>query len=182
MVSRQRLRKHVGGFAKELRRASKRQVIKAPDLARRIGRSLATVRHYYEGYMLPSFAIAELMSEILDAPTLLELVKVARTKQCHNCQRDFVDVSPTSTRHYCSDLCEVIYKKRHKGESSRYRAFELKRELVVTNQALKAHQDGILATCMECEPEGLCRTPRCPLQVHTLSPFQVDPRFKEKSA
>lgn len=136
---------------------------------------------WLHGRALPRLDRAIKLAEILDWPDLVEIVREGRTGNCQRpgCDRTFVTETGKS-RLYCSPRC---YKLVHEYDLSFAHARRRKlggEAAVLHAQAAEGRaaveelgelRRSVAAMCTECEPEGYCRTPACPLRV--VSPLPL---------
>ncbi len=115
-----------------------------------LGVSPTAIGYYCQARYLPRPEIAVRIAEILDSHELAKMVTVGRIIRCVECGRE--RLRGTTRRRFCSDACR---SKAHKG---------------MVDLPLSGIQAAVDAFCMECEPEGVCRTPGC-----TIQPFSPLP-------
>jgi len=68
---------------------------------------------------------------------------------------------------FCGPDCKQTARKRSQGVSA-------ERHLNVVSHRLRDHQEAVLAHCMGCEPDGLCRTATCRLRPVSPLPLAAD--------
>lgn len=156
-----------------LARELARQGVTQLALAQGIYAQHQTVSNWVRGKTLPMHESAVLVGQFLDAPGLVRLSAELHTRSCAYCGTDFIYGGRQERVKYCSVRCA---SRGHKpsdvaySESRRYARAKLNAERV------KLYRETVDTFCRECEPEGLCRTPRCPIQVAGLSPLPVSVR------
>jgi transcriptional regulator with XRE-family HTH domain len=110
-------RTHASRFALELRRAIKARGASKLRIseATRIPRS--NLGYYLAGRNLPTISTARTLSEVLDAPRLLEIVIAGRTVRCGRpgCPRTFL-YEGGKPKVYCSEDCRELGYKMRAGE------------------------------------------------------------------
>jgi hypothetical protein len=137
--------------------------------------------HSWEkGDSLPKLETALLLASILEWPSLGGIVRAARTRVCERpgCGKTFVTESGR-VRMYCGARCRQIvheyYKGRHQDRKSltdlEAAARAAEQEAKADHQELGEHRSAVAAMCRDCEPEGYCRTPACPLRL--VSPLPL---------
>lgn len=137
-------------YSVALRDAMHRRGVLSRVLAEAVGVSRNAVCFYREGRYLPRPDVAGRIAEYLDAPELHKLASSGRRIRCVTCGRTVL--RGKTRRRYCSAEC--------------WRA-------VARNPPLaeNAERAAIDAYCRGCEPEGVCRTPACPLQPFSPLPL-----------
>lgn len=172
-------------FGRELERAVRTRGVAFRELERTLGVGHTSLDNYRRGLSLPKCEKAALMAEVLDWPRLAALVVEARTATCarHGCGRRFRNEGGSPKR-YCGEPCRRIAENvriasrraRQAGQtgSARSRSAEVRRlrsGLAIASDQLAIAVAAIAAMCAECEPEGRCRTPDCPLRAHSPLPL-----------
>jgi DNA-binding XRE family transcriptional regulator len=137
------------------------------EVARRLGYTETTVSAWARGEKMPLHQSAVAVAELLDRPALADKSLAVRTKECLICHRAFVDMGKYRKGKYCSDRCNKAANARRSRGVTRVREDLAKKRL-------RIYQDTVDAYCRECEPEGVCRTPECPIQEAGLSPLRVE--------
>jgi DNA-binding XRE family transcriptional regulator len=159
--------------------------------------SRASVVEFRNGRNLPTLEVALRIAEALNEPRLAEIVRQARTMACQRCGRPFVNERGFPKR-YCSAGCRELGQpeSRNRRSSAEAAVMILRGEMLRMGQVRKqsigraltmlddfhaparealavvdAYQDAVTAMCASCEPDGLCRTPECPLRA--VSPLSL---------
>jgi hypothetical protein len=136
---------------------------------------------WLHGRALPRLDRAIQLAEILDWPALIQITRDGRTGTCQRpgCGRTFVSETGKS-RMYCSDRCRALVheydlssshalRKKVGGEVAVLRLQAAEGRAVL--EELDEIRRSVAAFCNECEPEGYCRTPTCPLRVSSPLPL-----------
>lgn len=137
-------------FSAALRLALRTQDVTRTDLARRVGVSPEAVSNYLRARYLPRPDIADAIADVLVSPRLSQLASTGRLIRCAMCGR--ATWRGQTKRRYCSNQC-----------------WDKSRTNLPPGQS--ATQAAIDAFCGACEPEGVCRTPECPLQPFSPLPL-----------
>lgn len=135
------------------RRMRERGLTRRYQVAEAIGVTPTMVGYWLSGRYLPSLEKAAELADHLDGPEILFLVRQASVGTCRVCLAPFTRITGNTRtrREYCNIECQRAY---HKGVSAKSKH---PAELAIADY------------CAGCEPEGLCRTPDCPLRAY--SPF-----------
>ena len=139
-----------------------------------IGGSRSTLRQYLAGYNLPRLGTAAKLAQALQEPRLLSICRQGRTRDCNTCGKPYVDENGSPSR-YCSERCTNAAKKLRIRPSNE-RDFELvvaERTAEVFEAQLHGYHGAVANMCRSCEPEGVCRTPDCPLRSVSPLPLAV---------
>jgi hypothetical protein len=136
---------------------------------------------WLHGRSLPRLDRAIKLAEVLDWPALAAIAREGRTGTCQRegCNRTFITEGGKS-RMYCSPRCYKLVheynlsfaharRKQIGGEEA-----ELRLQAAEGRAALDEIaelQRSVAAMCNECEPDGYCRTPDCPLRI--VSPLPL---------
>ena len=156
-------------FGKELARAMRERYVSKAAVADGCDLAYSVVQHYIKGYSLPKLSTATRIADSLSWPRLADIAREGRTMQCRTCGGDFIDEG--TQKAYCSNLCMVIDQKKHRGMDGRKRASmaeDVSRRAMTELSAFKIAINGM---CTSCEPDGVCRTPDCPLR--NVSPLPL---------
>lgn len=137
-------------------------------LARKTQVSPHTVRRWRRGLAIPRMDTAARAADVLFYPSLLDIVRKARTRVCDFCGREFMDDGNAIRARYCSRRHESAYRNRE-ARPVKYEAFVTRK-----HDAVKL-QTAVDAYCWGCEPEGVCRTPECELR--GVSPLKLERRL-----
>jgi len=157
-------RAHARRFAIELDRAVVRSGMSLRGLARTVGLSRSALHFYREGVTMPSLETAARLADVLGAPRLVEIAASSRSGSCAQCSRPFTSAAGAGNRRYCSEDCRVIAYRLRMSPPARERA-------IVAERRATRYADAVAEFCRACEPEGICRTPECPLRV--VSPLPI---------
>jgi len=136
---------------------------------------------WLHGRGLPRLDRAIQLAEVLDWPLLVEITREGRTGTCQRqgCSRTFITETGRS-RMYCSPRCYKLVHEYDLGFAHAQRRKLGGEEAMLHAQAAegRAHIEeleelrrSVASMCNECEPEGYCRTPDCPLRV--VSPLPL---------
>ena len=145
---------------------------------------------WLHGRALPRLDRAIKLADILDWPKLAEICREGRTGTCQRqgCGRSFM-TEGGKCRMYCSPRCykiaheyELGYAHAERKKAGGAQALLLKQaaEGRAALEELQELRRSVATMCDECEPEGYCRTPNCPLRVVSPLPLaRVQPKSKE---
>jgi hypothetical protein len=122
--------------------------------------------YWRTGRMLPRHETAIRLADALSWPRLRTLAEDARRKTCVVDGIAFIDDSGSDNRRYCSTSCHEVADKARSGRPTRVTAAGAERRAERLSAA-------VVAMCLACEPEGVCRTADCPLRA--VSPFRCVP-------
>ena len=167
-------------------------------LAKAAGVSRASIVEIRHGRNLPTLEVALRIAEALASPAMAEIVRAARTMPCQRCGRPMLNEAGLQKR-YCSAACRSLVKAQRRHTEAEEGVQILRQELLRTGPvrkqsigraltlfdvgrhdareavaAVDAYQDAVAGMCAACEPEGLCRTPECPLR--GVSPLALESR------
>lgn len=163
-------------FGAELARARKARGIGTRQIQDQVGVSRSTLRQYEAGYNLPSLNVATELAEALCCPRLVELIVAARTQRCPVCGGMFVNRG--TPQRYCSDRCHGVAQKKRVGVSTAHRADVAERNLAEALSTIGDFRTAVASMCVECEPEGFCRQPECPLRL--VSPLPLSAQIRTR--
>lgn len=170
-------------FGAQLQRAMTARKMRPFHIFKRAGGGFShySFNAWLHGRSLPRLDRAIKLAEVLDWPQLAQIAREGRTGTCQRpgCNRTFITETGKS-RMYCSPRC---YKLVHEYDLS----FSHAKRKKLGSEAAVLHQQAaegravvkelgelrrsVAAMCHECEPEGYCRTPACPLRV--VSPLPL---------
>lgn len=184
-------------FGRELVKACETRGVLRTELHRTTGIGRTALDNYRTGASLPKLEVARTLAVALEWPRLAEIVKRARTKTCARCGRPFHnDGGNQGAKRYCSPACREVARAdaiasrrtRQAGQTGdgrrRYQALaRLRSGIRIAEQRAAELQDAIAAMCADCEPEGLCRTPACPLRGFSPLPMarhEVEGRMRSE--
>ena len=156
----------------ELRRALRHRGMTQLALADLIGVSPKTVQAWAQGRKLPLHESVVTAADAMDWPGLVRVSLAVRTKTCElaACGRLFTDMGLYRKARFCGPRCAgTDFARRVRARTAVRDEFARRR--------LPIYVAAVDTFCRECEPEGLCRTPACPIQVAGLSPLRVDKRL-----
>jgi hypothetical protein len=181
-VSRQR---PYAAFGRALRDAMSASRYTSVRLSREAEYASSRLSDARMGKTLPTEQNVARLARLLDAPHLVTLAHEHLHRTCATCGVAFIQErrGPREAR-FCGDTCRRRWhsrqETRRKDEARPDRVRSLARqntslldrieELAAENAAAQAVFD---AFCMECEPEGACRTPSCVIQVSGRSPLPL---------
>lgn len=166
-------------FGLELQRACAVRDVTLKELAFSQGIGHTTLWHYRFGHSLPKVERATTLAVALDWPKLRDLVVKARTRTCRRtgCGVTFINDIGSEARKYCMPACAHIaanlkqaqMRGRSAGQTGSHQAKRaqiqrLRSGLRIADERALPLAGAIAAMCADCEPEGLCRTPLCPLR------------------
>lgn len=181
-------------LGRELTKAVTTRGIPYKEVERVTGIGHTTMDNYRRGVSFPKTAAAAILAQVLDWPKLLEIVKRGRTGRCRRpgCGRTFYNEGGTP-KAYCNVTCRKLHENeriasrrirqggqlaartpagimtesRRKAEAIRL----LRSGLTIAEDRNVILLEAIAAMCRDCEPEGVCRTPDCPLRPHSPLPL-----------
>lgn len=142
-------------FGGALRRALLDARMSQSELARQIGTTQAAVYNWVSGRHLPMVETGARIADVLDQPRVLRLLIEMRTMKCEVCARTLVRGSKSS-RVFCGSDCARLAEKGAKRTQFR---------------DPEGRQSAIERMCRSCEPDGVCRTPDCPLRRYSPFPY-----------
>ena len=136
---------------------------------------------WLHGRSLPRLDRAIKLAEVLDWPLLVEIAREGRTGTCQRqgCDRTFITETGKS-RMYCTPRCYKLAHEYGLGFAHAQRKKLGSEAAVLHQQAAEGRaaieelgelRRSVAAMCADCEPEGYCRTPACPLRV--VSPLPL---------
>lgn len=137
-------------FSARLRLSMRARAVTRNGLAEAIGVTGTMVGFYCRASYMPRPDVGVRIAEFLADPELARLAANGRKIRCAVCGR--VTWRGVTRRRYCSADCW-----------SKARA--------LTPKGASGPQVAIDAYCLGCEPEGMCRTPECPLQPFSPLPL-----------
>lgn len=155
-------------WASMLRMAVKTKGISWAELARETPISSSCLMKMKRGERIISLEVAERLAHALDMPALSLGVIEMRTKTCVVCNGTFVDRGKNHYARTCSDACLSTRRMREARQVTHER---LGRQHLVMKRRIEKYTLSVLAFCRACEPEGMCRTPKCELR--TVSPLPL---------
>lgn len=135
-------------FGRELDRALAKRDIGRNELWRATGIGRTALDNYRTGSSLPRTEAAAAIATVLDWPELLEIVRRARTR--------------------ARQAGQTGDGRRRYQEVARLRS-----GIRVVQERSADQAAAIAAMCAACEPQGVCRTPDCPLRVFSPLPLAV---------
>jgi transcriptional regulator with XRE-family HTH domain len=182
-------------FGRELVKARTARGIPRKELHRVTGIGINSLIGYEAGATLPKLEAARALAETLRWPRLAEMIVAARTFTCARtgCQQTFRN-DTGAPRRYCSADCQQVQEQLRKAAAANRAAGRagvwssrdaaatksLRAGLAIADERVAVLTSAIEAMCAGCEPEGLCRTPECPLRAHSPLPLAThdagDPR------
>lgn len=180
-------------FGRELVKAYQTRGIPRKELWRTTGIGRTALDNYRTGASLPRTEAAATLARVLEWPKLLEIVREARTRACVRCRREFRTEGGNSGRKiYCSPACRTV-AAQDKIASRRLRRGGQTDDRRQTQAAIARLRSGIRiaedragelgaaidAMCGSCEPEGICRTPDCPLRAFSPLPYEIHGQKRE---
>jgi hypothetical protein len=129
---------------------------------------------WLHGRALPRLDRAIKLAEALDWPALATITREGRTGTCQRdgCTQTFI-TEGGKARLYCGPRCYKIAHEYGLGfaHAARKKVGGPQAELLMQAAMGRAAQDeigelrrAVAHMCAECEPEGYCRTPACPLR------------------
>lgn len=151
-------------FGRELRTALSERGHTARGFSREHGVSRSRLVNWMAGESLPPVETASRIADILMWPRLADLARKGRERACDDCGRVFTVETPTPQR-YCSTECKRQHAKVAAGSRDLTRA--------VLERRVVRYQSAVAAMCAACEPQGVCRTPSCPIQEAGVSPARL---------
>jgi transcriptional regulator with XRE-family HTH domain len=158
-----------------IKRKRKAMGLLQKELAEMIGVTPRTI-YLYE-YQKSSISVenAANMSNVLDAPELMEIIRRHREKSCCICYKTFLDASSHWRKLTCSTRCLRTWKQRKQRlDTDVYRERGLMRtqgRLMVAEGRLREKDAAISAFCKACEPELVCRNGGCQLRSESPLPL-----------
>lgn len=123
----------------------------------------SAIANYLAGLNLPTMQTARRLADVLDRPELLDVMARTREYVCPIDQVRFT-FNGQSRRTYCSPECQRVAEKLRSGKPRRQAADAAIRRLALFTGAVGA-------MCRECQPDGACVTPDCPLR--SVSPLPL---------
>lgn len=170
-------------FGAQLQRAMTARKMRPFHLLKAMGGGYSSYQFdcWLHGRALPRLDRAVKMGEVLDWPLLGKIAMEGRTGTCQRpgCGRTFV-TEGGKARMYCSPRC---YSLVHEYDLSFAHARRKKlgsEEAVLRQEAAEGRaaveelvelRHSVASMCKLCEPEGICRTPDCPLRI--VSPLPL---------
>lgn len=166
-------------FGRELMRACVARDVTLKEIERSCGIGHTTLWNYRFGRSLPRVEMATTLAVSLDWPRLRDLVVEARTRTCRRsgCRVAFINDIGSEARRYCSPACGQIAvnlkqaqtRARAAGQTGSHQAKRaqiqrLRSGLRIADDRARSLGEAIAEMCRECEPDGLCRMPLCPLR------------------
>lgn len=140
-------------WAIALRRVMAQRNVTDKSLGDAVGKDRRTVANWRRGDFLPDTPTAYRIAAALDDQRLFQMVVRRREGKCRYCGNTTVAIS-NRPRIWCNATCRDRFRyNRTPREAPEVRA--------------------IWAMCQQCEPEGACFTPDCPLR--KWSPFPLAP-------
>ena len=128
------------------------------ELAKAVGIHESGVVQLRNGYRMPSVQNAARFADALTSPHLLTLCTKLRTTECTICGKAYVEDHAGGHKQLaCSPRCKWNLRYRRERKT-RWQKLDFWRRRFEDAQAL------IDEMCWDCEPEGACRTPECPLR------------------
>jgi hypothetical protein len=191
-----RYRPAAAKFGAALSKRMHERKIGSKSLAPQAKVAVSAIGMYRGALNVPSLPVAQRLADALSAPELLEIAKEARTKDCRRCGRTFV--ASHHVARYCSIACRTLGAPGTQRSTSKpEEAVQLLRNELLRIGPVRKQKIGhaltlledvlapvrqadgltavytaaVAAMCAGCEPEGLCRTPECPLR--TVSPLPI---------
>jgi transcriptional regulator with XRE-family HTH domain len=143
-------------FSARLRATMRARGVTRNGLAAEIGVTGTMIGFYCRANYMPRPDIGVRIADFLDDPTLATLAANGRQIRCAICGR--LTWRGVTRRRYCSSECWA--KSRD-----------------AVPDGASAPQAAIDAFCLGCEPEGMCRTPECPLQPFSPLPLMQQHRL-----
>jgi len=170
-------------FGAQLQRALTARKMRPFHLFKKAGGGFShySLEAWLHGRALPRLDRAIKLAEILDWPLLASITRDGRTGACQRpgCNRTFISETGKS-RMYCSPRCYKLVHEYELGFAHAQRKKLGGEEAVQHAQAAEGRaaiqelgelRRSVASMCDECEPEGYCRTPDCPLRV--VSPLPL---------
>jgi len=170
-------------FGAQLQRAMVARKMRPFHLFKRAGGGFSHFMFdsWLHGKALPRLDRAIKLADILDWPALADICREGRTGTCQRegCGRTFITEGGKS-RMYCGPRCYNIAHEYGLGyaHAQRKKVGGAQAELLKQAAEGRAAVDelhelrrSVAGMCGECEPEGYCRTPACPLR--TVSPLPL---------
>lgn len=150
-------------FAVELVRALTKRNVTQRSLAAALGVSQRQVWYWASGRTLPYIANAARITDALDWPSIVEIVRLGRTVPCRTCGRRVVSEVSNASRRYCDETCRRVgVKAGRQGQVPDSRDGKIAR--------LTAAVD---AMCRACEPAGVCSDGSCALRLVSPLPLRA---------
>ncbi len=186
-------------FGRELSKALTARGVPRNELWRATGIGRTALDNYRVGASLPRTEAAAAIASALDWPILLEIVRLARQRPCQRCGTTFRNESGNmGAKRYCSVACREtaanerlsIRRTRQAGQTDsakrRYQALaRLRSGMRIVEARASDQAAAIAAMCRDCEPQGACRTPDCPLRAYSPLPLTVhrshDPKTRDQA-
>ena len=138
------------------------------DLYRATGVCSTLAKRWLEGACTPDHEHVITIAEHLAAPELVALSIRLRTGTCEGCGGlTFVNRGTRRAR-FCGPRC------RRRDMDRRRQRREGDQERKVLRLAVEEHRAAVLAHCLQCEPDRLCRDAGCALR--PVSPLKIDRR------
>lgn len=159
----------IAEFGAELRAAMLERGVRVDDLAAAVGVSATNLSAWRMGATMPAHRFVVALAEVLLWDGLCDVAIRVRWTTCDVCGRGFLRDQVRIRRpiRFCSDRCAVTSRREGaRGERSRA-LLRVTRERDLAFQTIAAH-------CLGCEPEGICRTAACAIQVAGLSPLPLE--------
>jgi transcriptional regulator with XRE-family HTH domain len=190
-------------FGAELRAAMEARGVSAKRLAPAAGVAVSAVAMWKAGSNLPRTDTALRVAEVLSWPRLAQMARDARSHECVRCGTSFVNDGGGPKRFCSIDCRDVDVQLRARGQGSvladviagelerapgirtrvlrsaldEWRRSDSKRQsrLRRSERAVETVRAAVAEMCAGCEPEGICRTPECPLRSVSPLPLALRP-------
>jgi hypothetical protein len=127
-------------------------------IAAEMGVSTDFLQDVREGRCIPSDVRAAILAEYFAIPAIVDIVVRLRTRACLWCGAVFLLRAKETKKLHCSEDCRRWRSNRKlHGERVKSLAFEVE-VLLARNREMSS---AIAANCLGCEPDGMCKTPKC---------------------
>jgi DNA-binding XRE family transcriptional regulator len=153
-------------FPERFRKAMQQKGMKQVELGRLLGVRGTTVSEWSRGIRFPSMGQAPGLVEHLETDSLTFLIAAGHTVVCVVCGREVTQTKRGARLpRYCSRICKSTAHSRAERAGRAHEGVIAKHRLAVIQQAVNDF-------CrIDCEPEGVCRTPTCRMRPHSPLPL-----------
>jgi len=157
-------------WSKALTRGMERRGVTQTALAAQVHISEDIIRKWRQGRILAGYEYGLSVATALDLPSLGELLRRLRTRNCTDCGRSFIVKQMPDARFCPRQTCRQHQYDQKRRKIRTVSARNYRRRVA---RRLTIYQDTIVKMCAQCESEGICHMADCPIQLRGLSPLPL---------